>query len=86
MGNVRSEMIRIIAEQAMISEDDIQDQSTLDDIGLDSLGVVETVFAIEETFDIEVPFNANNPEESTFDVTNVGAMIEAVEKMVASKG
>lgn len=85
MSNVRPEMIRIIAEQAMISEDDIKDSSTLDDIGLDSLGIVEAVFAIEEQFDIQVPFNANNPEESEFDVSNVGAMIDAVEKLVAEK-
>lgn len=85
MSDVRSEMIRIIAEQAMISEGDIVDEATLDDIGLDSLGVVEAVFAIEETFDIEVPFNANNPEESEFKVTNVGAMIDAVEKLVSEK-
>ncbi len=82
---VRPELIRIIAEQAMISEDDIKDSSTLDDIGLDSLGIVEAVFAIEETFDIQVPFNANNPEESEFDVSNVGAMIRAVEDLVAKK-
>ncbi len=86
MTNVRDEMLRIIAEQAMISESDIQDSSTLDDIGLDSLGVVEAVFAIEETFDIQVPFNANNPEESDFDVSNVGTMIAAVEKLVKEKG
>ncbi len=86
MTEVRPEMIRIIAEQAMISEDDIKDQSTLDDIGLDSLGIVEAVFAIEEQFDIQIPFNANNPEESEFDVSNVGTMIQAVEKLVAEKG
>ncbi len=86
MSDVRSRLLTIIAEQAMISEDDILDNSTLDDIGLDSLGVVETVFAIEETFDIQVPFNANNPAESEFDVTNVGAMVAAVEKLVAERG
>lgn len=85
MSDVRSEMIRILAEQAMISEDDIKDSSTLSDIGLDSLGVVEAVFAIEETFDIQVPFNANNPAESQFDITNVGSMVSAVEKLVAEQ-
>ncbi len=86
MSQIRSDMIRILAEQAMISEDEIKDSSTLDDIGMDSLGIVETVFAIEETFDIQVPFNANDPAQSEFDVTNVGAMIAAVEKLVEEKG
>ena len=36
---------------------------TLDDLGIDSLGLVESIFAIEEAFDISVPFNANEPDE-----------------------
>lgn len=85
MPTVREEMIRIVAEQAMIETSDVTDEATLNDIGLDSLGVVEAVFAIEETFDIQVPFNANNPAESAFDITNVGTMINAVEALVAAK-
>ena len=37
--------------------------ATLEDLGIDSLGLVEAVFAIEEAFDIQVPFNANEPHE-----------------------
>ena len=32
-----------------------------EDLGIDSLGLVESIFAIEEAFDIQVPFNANEP-------------------------
>ncbi|MEM6479954.1 MAG: phosphopantetheine-binding protein, partial [Pseudomonadota bacterium] len=49
----------IIAEQAMLEVSDITDESTLESLGLDSMGLVECIFAIEETFDIQVPFNAN---------------------------
>ncbi len=85
MSDVKSKIYEIIAEQAMINESDIQDTTTLDDIGLDSLGVVEAVFAIEETFDVQVPFNANNPEESEFDISNVATIVAAVEKLVSDK-
>ena len=37
-----------------------------------SLGLVEAIFAIEEAFDIQVPFNANDPERSEFDISTVG--------------
>ena len=40
----------------------------------------------EESFDISVPFNANDPADSEFDITNVASMIAAVEKLVAEKG
>ena len=35
------------------------------------LGLVEAVFAIEEAFDIQVPFNANDPQKSEFDISTV---------------
>ena len=38
----------IIAEQAMIEVADVKPESTLSDRGVDSLGLVEIVFAIEE--------------------------------------
>ena len=49
----------IIAEKAVLDVDDVTPQATLVELGIDSLGLVEAIFAIEETFDITVPFNAN---------------------------
>jgi acyl carrier protein len=60
------------------------DQS-LDDLGIDSLGLVESIFAIEEAFDISVPFNANEPSKSEFDISSVAAIVAAVEKLVAEQ-
>ncbi|NNU80551.1 acyl carrier protein [Halovulum dunhuangense] len=83
---VAEQVIAIIAEQALMEPGDVSPDATLDDLGVDSLGLVEAVFAIEETFDISVPFNANDPAQSEFDISNVRAMIAAVEKLVAEKG
>ena len=55
------------------------------DLGIDSLGLVESIFAIEEAFDISIPFNANEPAQSDFDISSMGAIIAAVEKLVAGK-
>lgn len=85
MSETREKLYKIIADQAMIDVSDVNDRSTLQDLGMDSLAVVEAVFAIEETFDVQVPFNANNPSKSEFDITNVGTMVAAVEKLVADK-
>ncbi|MDE0766657.1 MAG: acyl carrier protein, partial [Amylibacter sp.] len=38
-------------------------------------------FALEEEFDIEVPFNANAPAKSDFDISTVGSIVLAVEKL-----
>lgn len=82
---VEEQVIAIIAEQALIEPEEVSPDATLDDLGIDSLGLVEAVFAIEETFDVSVPYNANEPSESDFDISNVRSMIRAVEQLVAQK-
>jgi len=84
--NVKEKIVEIIAEQAVLQPSDVTMDATLEELGVDSLGLVEAIFAIEEAFDIQVPFNANDPSESDFDVSNIGAIIKAVETLVAAKG
>lgn len=83
--NVRARIIRIIADQAMLEPEQVKLDMTPEDVGIDSLGLVESIFAIEEEFDISVPFNANEPEKSDFDISTMGSIIAAVEKLVADK-
>lgn len=80
--NIKDRVISIIAEQAVLEPSDVTLESTLEDLGIDSLGLVESIFAIEEEFDISVPFNANAPEESAFDITSVKSIIAGIEKLV----
>ena len=83
--SIRDKVIAIIAELAVLEVEDVRADATLDDLGIDSLGVVESIFAIEEAFDIQVPFNANEPEKSAFDISSVAAIIAAVEGLVADQ-
>ena len=83
--SISDKVIRIIAEQAMLEVSDISPAQTPEELGIDSLGLVESIFAIEETFDIEVPFNANEPDKSAFDISSVAAIVAAVEKLVAEQ-
>jgi acyl carrier protein len=82
---VKEKVIAILAEQAVLEPGDVKLESSLADLGIDSLGLVETVFAIEETFDIQVPFNANEPQQSEFDISSVGSIVSAVEGLVAEQ-
>lgn len=83
--SIRDKVIAIVAEQAVLEPSDVTLDSTLADLGIDSLGLVESIFAIEEEFDITIPFNANAPQDSDFDITNVAAIIAGIEKLVAEK-
>jgi acyl carrier protein len=80
--NVRDEVMAILAEQAVMDVKDISPEHSLEDLGIDSLGLVESIFAIEEAFDIQVPFNANEPTASTFDIRSVESIVAAVEALV----
>lgn len=80
--SVQSRVIEILAEQALLEPADVTPERTLEDLGIDSMGLVESIFAIEEEFDISVPFNANAPGDSDFDISSVASIIAAVEKLV----
>lgn len=52
----------------------------LDDLGADSLDVVELIMAIEEDFDIEVP------DEDAEKITTVGEAVAYIQKKLGEKG
>ncbi len=54
--NIEEKVKEIIAEQLGIEVDQIKPESKfVDDLGADSLDVVELIMAFEEAFDIEIP-------------------------------
>ena len=83
--DVGAKVIDIIAEQAILDPGDVTLESTLDSLGIDSMGLVESIFAIEEAFDIQIPFNANDPSDSEFNISSVSSIISGIEKLVAEK-
>jgi acyl carrier protein len=83
--DIKDKVIAIIAEQAVLEPSDVKMDATLEDLGIDSLGLVECIFAIEEAFDISVPFNANEPEKSEFDISSVESIVAAVRGLVAEQ-
>jgi acyl carrier protein len=80
--SVEDKVRGIIAEQAVLDVSDVTLDCTLESLGIDSLGLVEAIFAIEEAFDISVPFNANAPQESGFDLTSVRTIVAAVQGLI----
>ena len=85
MTDVASTIVAILAEQGLLQPVDIALDSRLSDLGIDSLALVETIFAIEEAFDVTVPFNANQPNTDVFDISTVGAIADAVDGLIARK-
>ena len=52
------ELLDLIAEEALIDRAKLEPSATLEDIGLDSIDLVSTVFAVEEKYGISIPEDA----------------------------
>ena len=56
MASIEDKVKSIIVEQLGISEDEVRPEASfIDDLGADSLDIVELVMAMEEEFDVEIP-------------------------------
>ena len=54
--NIEAKVKSIIADQLGVGEDEIKPESSfIEDLGADSLDIVELVMAMEEEFEIEIP-------------------------------
>lgn len=83
--DVQGKVIAILADQALLEPSDVRPEHSLVELGIDSLALVESIFAIEEAFDVTVPFNANAPTEGGIDIATVKGVVEAVERLVRER-
>ena len=61
----------ILSEQFDVEEDSITAETTLaDDLGADSLDVVDLLMSIEDEFEVEIP------DEEVENIKTVGALVE----------
>jgi acyl carrier protein len=73
--SIEQEMIDIIVEQLSVEKEKVvPNASFVDDLGADSLDLVELIMAMEEGFDIEIP------DEDAEGITTVQDAIDYVKK------
>ncbi len=82
MASVEDEIYGIIAEKAAVDRSKLHREARMEDLEIESLDVVEIIFAVEEKFDIHVPYNANDSE---LEFETIGDVVEAVEKLVGDR-
>ena len=75
---VFDEVKAIVADQLGVGEAEVQMDSTfIDDLGADSLDIVELIMAFEEKFDIEIP------DDAAEKIKTVKDAVDYIEKQVA---
>ena len=77
------EVRQVISKQAHIPIEQLTADTKLADVGIESLDVIEVVFALEEKFNVSLPFNAN--ESSADEFETIGKVAEALKKIVNEK-
>lgn len=67
----------IIAEKLVVSQDEITMETTFEDLGADSLDIVELIMAIEEEYDIQVSDDEAEKAKTVGDVVNyINTLVE----------
>ncbi|MER2519145.1 MAG: acyl carrier protein [Bdellovibrionales bacterium] len=77
------EILDVVAQKAMIDRSKLTREAKLSDLNVSSLDMVEVMFALEDKFGIELPFNAN-VNANAFET--LGDVINLVEKQMAASG
>ena len=78
----KDRVLEILTIHGQLARENIVMSSTLESLGIDSVGVVEVIFAIEEEFDINIPYNANETLSKRLDFSNVLSVVELVSELV----
>jgi acyl carrier protein len=78
MADVTADVIAIIGKKLPPDKQNLRMSDRLDEIGVDSLMAVEMIFDLEEKFDIQIPFNAN---DAKLDFETVGEVVDAIKKI-----
>ena len=80
MDNTQDAVFAVIAKEAHIPVETISLESTLKDLQIDSLDVVQIIFELEDRFGITLP-----DRDPTVDTESVRGLVAAVERLVAEK-
>jgi len=73
MASVEDKVKSIIVDQLNISEDEVKPEASfIDDLGADSLDIVELVMKMEEEFEIDIP------DEEAENIKTVGDAIKYI--------
>jgi acyl carrier protein len=79
--STQQQVFGIIAKQAKIDAATITPESTLKDLGIESLDAIELIFDIEEHFDITFP----DQQGANFDKDTAQSLVDAVQTALDGK-
>jgi acyl carrier protein len=85
MANTETDIIEIVAKQAKVDGAALKRDTRLAELDLQSIDIVELIFAIEDKFDISVPYSPNDLESAGLSFETVGDLVSAVDRLTAEQ-
>jgi acyl carrier protein len=83
MDDVANKIITILKKNMKEPPETVSLDTKLSDLEIESLDLAVIVFDIEDTFAIQIPYNAN---EEVQDFATVGSVVDRVKALIAEKG
>jgi len=82
MDEVAAKIIDVLKKHMKEPKEDMGLDTPLSELAIESLDLAMIVFDIEDSFGIEIPYNAN---EETMDFKTVGTVVERVRALIDAK-
>ncbi len=82
---IQKKVTELIADQIGLKSDDITLESSFEDLNIDSVGLVELVFSIEEYFEINIPFEELEEQDLKERFSTVQSLVEVVTGLFGNK-
>ena len=81
------EIVELVAKEARVAPELLTSDANLAELDIQSLEIVEIIFALEERFGISIPFNANGvgDESAGVSLKTVRDIVEIVNKLAAEQ-
>jgi nodulation protein F len=83
MDETATKIIEILKKHMKEPRDDIDLGTALADLKIESIDLAMIVFELEDTFGIEIPYNANDSDEASA-FKSVGSVVERVKQVIAT--
>lgn len=83
MDEVATKIVEILKKNMKEPPEDIPLETPLSELDIESLDLAVIVFDIEDTFGIEIPYNANEEVE---DFATVASVVDKVKSIMAESG
>jgi acyl carrier protein len=77
-------VIPIVAKQLGRNPSEFSEATNLEEAGYESLDVIETIFALEEEFNIDIDYNAN--VDDTITLSTIADIVAIVDRTLAKQG